>query len=755
MAQLLDIDILQRIFSGDVSTKDALAALVDRQTGRILTPEGELLDYKRELNLERSNAVAELARDILGFSNTHGGLLVIGITDDGTVVGHKRIDFRVMRDGIGPYSGTRVNFDCEEITVTTGGNPYTLLVFTVHRSLSAYPNLLRKDIELRPSLIRKLKYVKGSLLYRENDSTKAESPYGDVEARARELGFSGAGPRTRTSFLLQEDRPGLRLYAPINDRFFGREDELAELASKFEDPRGRGVSIAGFGGVGKTELAIRLVSELYRRRIFKTIYSGSAKQTLLAPGGAQQTEPVFIDLPSFLADLAGWLGLNANRNMPVSDLTASCISELSKMGKMLLFMDNLETVTDRELLDFIDNKLPRNCWVIATARVHKIRNFVYSKELREMEPDAAARLLRYELKRQGQNERAATDIEELRTKARQLYCHPLAVRWFAWAYKKDPSVWDTGIGDTDIRALESFCVAHTLGSLDGSTRKVLGAVIATVGAADATPECVRHTSGLGESIVERSLWDLECAGLVFAGTDDDGLTIYSVAPLAERPGADLARANGWEADYVQNLRSFVRLHQDAPPDSSLLRDLLGMEPRRIQDYTDDEKRELELRIDRAMNQCPDRYKLKLFWLKAECQRHLGSLVTADKHYKEACDLILRDGKISSSDVEKIRILIEAATVAKSVPTPSQLKRAVSYLQAVEETDVAPLRVLGMMTEIFALMGDKNKYGEYLSRVTKYRDAHSAELSDSILHALDDALGRAKAHLDRRQNKKSV
>src|ERR1035441_1445699 len=103
MAQLLDIDILQRIFSGDVSTKDALAALVDRQTGRILTPEGELLDYKRELDLERSSAVAELARDILGFSNTHGGLLVVGITDDGTVVGHKRIDFRVMRDGIGPY----------------------------------------------------------------------------------------------------------------------------------------------------------------------------------------------------------------------------------------------------------------------------------------------------------------------------------------------------------------------------------------------------------------------------------------------------------------------------------------------------------------------------------------------------------------------------------------------------------------------------------------------------------------------------
>jgi hypothetical protein len=622
----------------------------------------------------------------------------------------------------------------------------------IRRELSELNSLSEEN---RRHVDFKERSVKGSLLYREKDETKAESPYGDVEARARELGFSGAAPRTRTSFLLQEDRPGLRLYAPINDRFFGREHELAELTSKFDDPRGRGVSIAGFGGVGKTELAIRIVSELHRRRTFKMIYSGSAKQTLLGPGGAQQTEPVFIDLPSFLADLAGWLGLNLTRNMPVPELSSSCISELSKMGKMLLFVDNLETVTDRELLDFIDNKLPPSCWVIATARVHKIRNFLYPKELREMEPDDAARLLRYELKRQGENDRAATHIEELRTKAKQLYCHPLAIRWFAWAYKKEPSVWETGIGDTDIRALESFCVAHTLGHLDSNTQKVLGAVIATAGVADATAECIRHTSGIAESIVERSLWDLECAGLIFAGTDDDGLTVYSVAPLAERPGADLARNNAWEAGYVQNLRSFVRLHQDAPPDSPLVRDLLRMEPRRIQDYTDSEKRELDVRIDRAMKQCPERYKLKLLWLKAECQRHLGSLVTADKHYKESADLILQGGTIDSGDVEKIRILIEAATVAKSVPTESQLKRAISYLRAVEETDVAPLRVLGMMTEIFALLGEKNRYEEYLSRVTRYRDAHSAELSRSILEALEDALERAKTHWDRRQNTRRV
>jgi hypothetical protein len=196
----------------------------------------------------------------------------------------------------------------EECSVHALGKAFRLITITVHRSLSLYPNPLRKDIELKSGFVRQPKYVKGTVFYRVKDETRAESPFGDVESRARELGFSGAAPRTRTSFLLQEDRPGLRLYAPINDRFFGREVELAELITKFDEARGRGVSIAGFGWVGKTELAIKLISELHRRGKFKVIYSGSAKQTLLGPSGAQQTDPVFIDLNSFLADLSGWLG---------------------------------------------------------------------------------------------------------------------------------------------------------------------------------------------------------------------------------------------------------------------------------------------------------------------------------------------------------------------------------------------------------------------------------------------------------------
>jgi hypothetical protein len=415
-----------------------------------------------------------------------------------------------------------------------------------------------------------------------------------------------------------------------------------------------------------------------------------------------------------------------------------------------LYIDNLETVTDRQLLAFLDNKLPPNCWLIATARVHKIRNFVYPKELREMEPDDAARLLRHELKRQGLDERSATTIADLRTKAVELFCHPLAIRWFAWACKKDAAVWESGVGDAGVRELETFCVAHTLGSLDLATLRVLGAILAIEGVSDPNEECIGITSGLPQSTVEQSLWELECSGMIQSVIDEDGITTYSVAPMAERPGAELARNRGWEGDYVQNLRQYIRLHRDTPPESPLIRDLANQEPRRIQFYNREEKQELVARVDRALPRCPDKYKRKLNWLKAECHRHLDLPVSADDLYRECADSILAEGKLKNAEVDKIRILLEAATVAKArAQTEPQIRRAISYLHALEHTEFAHLRVLGTLTEYYAILGDRGNYEKYRRYVTSYRDS-SGYISDSHLDALEEALERAHSYLDRRR-----
>jgi len=97
-------------------------------------------------------------------------------------------------------------------------------------------------------------------------------------------------------------------------------------------------------------------------------------------------------------------------------------SGISRDGnrKVLLFADNLETVTDRNFLDFSIMNYRRTVGWLLPHAFTKFGNFVYPKELREMDADSAARLLRYELKRQGLEELADKNINDLKSKAENL-----------------------------------------------------------------------------------------------------------------------------------------------------------------------------------------------------------------------------------------------------------------------------------------------------------------------------------------------
>ncbi|MGH9862968.1 MAG: AlbA family DNA-binding domain-containing protein, partial [Candidatus Acidiferrales bacterium] len=299
MAQLDPDELLTRTIHGDVEARTSVLSLIERKTGQVIVAEGQHIDFKERLDLDKDQSIAELARDIIAFSNTDGGMILVGATDPGKVVGHPAIDSRKLRERLGPYMGTRIDYETANSQPVINGKSTTLPFFLVRRSVTAYPNLLRKDIQLPGRFGLKVKYLRGSLFYREGKETLVEPTGGDIDGRAIALGFTGAAPRTRSSFLIEEDRLGARLYAHINDRFVGRQAETADLAAKFGDPRGRGISMAGQGGIGKTELAIEVVARLYKSGRFRSVYSGSAKAMLLGPTGAQQADPAFYDFPSF------------------------------------------------------------------------------------------------------------------------------------------------------------------------------------------------------------------------------------------------------------------------------------------------------------------------------------------------------------------------------------------------------------------------------------------------------------------------
>ena len=752
MPHLSPEELLTRVIKDEIDPREFVLGAVDRVSGKFLLEEGQQVDHKLLVGVSGENAVAELARDILAFSNSNGGVLIFGVEDVTRIVrGHARLDSPRLRSTLGVYAGTRVDFEIEFASPVISGKQLGVPIIVVPRSHPSYPTLLRKDIGLKATFGRRVKYLAGSLFYRDGKNTLVEPTGGAIDERANALGFTGASPRTRSSFLLEEDRPHVRLYSHINDRFFGRENEVAEILAKFDDVRGRGVSIAGLGGIGKTEFGIEVTHRLYKSGRFPIIYSGSAKRTVLGTHGPQETDPFFSNFPSFLQDLGAWLGLDLHNVKDLVEIERECLQELKKSPKALLFVDNLETIDDGRLFAFLDERLPQNSWVFTTSRLHKVRNWVYAKQLDALDVNDAARLLRHELKRQGLDQLAATHIGKLEDCSVRLDKHPLMIRWFAWSCRRVPSLWDSGPGIVNRDEVEAFCVGHTLQNVPLSAHKVLAAVGATEGQVEVTPDCLSRVSGVTGAALEGALYELESAGMISPSVNGEtGQVTYSLVPLAVEPTRDLTRKNHWESELVRKLREFTHATQVSPRPDPLIRDLLLFNPAKLRDMKPEEISELKRRVERA-NQRTHPYRLELSALAAECERHSKNIITADDLYRDVADQVVASGRALKEE-RMAMILLEAATVAKiRSDAEPQIRRAIGYLQSIETTSFNPLRVLGTLTELHAIIRDSERYERYRKRVMKFKNDHPDRVSSFQISALEEALLRASSFMNQEQS----
>lgn len=112
-------------------------------------------------------------------------------------------------------------------------------------------------------------------------------------------------------------------------------------------------------------------------------------------------------------------------------------------------------------------------------------------------------------------------------------------------------------------------------------------------------------------------------------------------------------------------------------------------------------------------------------------------------YEKASAKLLEGGPVTNMQKARVQVLLEAATVAKARgQSPQQLRRAVRYLEAINHTDFAPHRVLGMLTEFSALIGELPAYREYRARAEAYAKSHKNRLTQPQSENLQSAIRRA-------------
>jgi tetratricopeptide (TPR) repeat protein len=284
-------------------------------------------------------------------------------------------------------------------------------------------------------------------------------------------------PRSTAEYIVNE--PSFRILRPEYSRFIRRDDIETTLWTAIADPRCYVTHLTGFGGIGKTAIALWFALELFEKHRFDYIVTASARDRALTRSGIVETSPTLTSYEQLIETILDVLGFAVELQGLTINEKAQWTLDLLQGTNTLLVLDNLETVDDERIFQFIDN-LPLPVRTIATSRVQRIQKSVFPVHVGQMSPAQSLRLI-------GQLVAGPTkgSLEGLQKSERDLIATrclhiPLAIEWIiaraaTAAEALELSNQLTQYSATSDELLE-FSFRRVYLSLPESEKNVLGAV---------------------------------------------------------------------------------------------------------------------------------------------------------------------------------------------------------------------------------------------------------------------------------------
>jgi hypothetical protein len=310
-----------------------------------------------------SDEWANLAKDVLAFHNHKGGVIVFGVDNGFKVVGYRsQLDSKMLNDRLRKYIGDKIWLDYHRLNIKENQSHIGLILVPPRG-----PVVLRfaKD---SPCNGNKYLFKKGDSAVREGDSSilLKDIQVETFEARSRAPEFGQ---------VYAIDEPCFRILYPEYHDFIERTDPCKLVEKALQDPRTSVVQITGVGGAGKTALATWAVLRAYERKQFNFIISTTAKDRELTTHGIQSLSPKLTSFESFLNSVLDVLGFSDMKPNTVEKKENEVRVLLQDSGG-LLFVDNLETVDDPRIIEFLDD-LPVGVRALVTSRRDTVRVAVF------------------------------------------------------------------------------------------------------------------------------------------------------------------------------------------------------------------------------------------------------------------------------------------------------------------------------------------------------------------------------------------
>jgi hypothetical protein len=343
--------------------------------------EAECWDFKSGCPGHGEQAAwAGIAADVLAFYNTYGGILFFGIADNAYSFCGTRtaFDSKLFNDKIRRYCGDKffVHY-CKPFLESSGR--YLGVAIVPKRGLQIVPFFADAPLE------KGVHYFKaGDIAVRRGDETlilRGES----ATEHLRQLRI----PNSNAQYLVNES--SYRIIRPDWDDFVPRDGLCESVIEGLRDERTFVTSLTGIGGAGKTALACWGVLQAYEKGWFDFIVSISAKDRALTSGGIREVPATGSTLEHLLDSILETVGFSDFLGLALNEKIKE-VQSLIKGCKMLLFVDNLETVLDEALIKFLDN-LPLPVKAILTSRKARVRKAVFPIEVGSFEEKEALTFL--------------------------------------------------------------------------------------------------------------------------------------------------------------------------------------------------------------------------------------------------------------------------------------------------------------------------------------------------------------------------
>lgn len=524
----MNLSVIERMARDGDMSKDAMRYLLDCRG------ECEWLDYKETLFLENDKALCDFSRDVLAFKNVGGGFFVIGVQDKTWrplgLSAELQHDSKILRDKVRHAANVDLDINIVhhriEIPDSTGLFSMILVRSSRKRKRRRIPTLVGKDFcHTKPFGLHR-----GEIYVRKGDSTiKVASEQvlaellDDLEAQSDQDALTASGQSS--PFAIEDGT--YRLLEKGFDSFIGRESLRRQIMTAvMKDPRIWIINVHGPGGVGKSALVNWAVYQFYSQRTFESIIHLTAKETVLTPTGIMMFGRSLYSLENLLDHI-----LNAFQEKPPDDLgqKKTLTMEILSAWHTLLVLDNLESIQDGRILDFIQ-QLPvdTKTKVLITSRQ---KTGAWELPIRVDELSI----------------QEVTDFLQVRVSELQIDCPydrataekvwqvsgglPLAIQWILGRCKieRDLDKALTAVGKRDSPVLE-FSFRNIWTVLSPDAKAILGAL--TIFYEPPTLQQIAIATAYGIETIDKALGELADVTLVSKYTQNsDGRVLYVALPI--------------------------------------------------------------------------------------------------------------------------------------------------------------------------------------------------------------------------------